>query len=328
MTEQKPASTPTRREMLRRAGAAGLAFAGVAAGAVYFGRRPGWPPPSDHVALPDWRTLLVDGKPELVVVRGGSPTARVLAALEEMGGISRFIEPGDRVLVKPNAAFDRPAWQGATANPDVVGAIVAACTDAGASEVIVTDNPIHAPEGCFRKSGIGRASEDAGGKVLLPRDSAFRPVALPGTLLDGWPVYATPLLRATKVIGIAPVKDHNLARASLTMKNWYGLLTGPRNRLHQRMDETIATLGRMVRPTLSVLDGTRIMIRNGPTGGSPDDLIEGDVLAMGTDNVGLDAFGAELLSIDPRTLLYLQMAEAEGSGTIDFRSLPYREIDA
>ena len=48
------------------------------------------------------------------------------------------------------------------------------------------------------------AAEDAGGKVLLPRDSAFHPVALPGTLLDAWPVYTAPLLRATKVIGIAP----------------------------------------------------------------------------------------------------------------------------
>ena len=230
------------------------------------------------------------------------------------------------VLVKPNVAFDRPAWQGATANPDVVGAVVKACTDAGAAEVLVTDNPIHAPEGCFRKSGVGRAAEEAGGTVLLPRPDAFAPVQLPDTLLDGWPVYVAPLLRATKVIGIAPVKDHNLALASMTMKNWYGLLGGPRNRLHQRMDETIATLASLIRPTLSVLDGSRIMIRNGPTGGSVEDLIRGDVLAIGTDTVALDAFGATLLGLGVDDLPYLSMAQDAGAGTWDFESLQPRRI--
>jgi uncharacterized protein (DUF362 family) len=248
------------------------------------------------------------------------------AALEELGGIGRFVERGDVVLVKPNAAFDRPAWQGATTNPDVLGAVVAACRAAGAAEVLVTDNPIHVPEGCFRKTGLGKAAEDAGGRVVLPTPKAFGPVALPDTVLDGWPVYLEPLRRATKVIGIAPIKDHNLARASLTLKNWYGLLGGPRNRLHQRMDEVIADLAALVRPTLSVVDGTRILLRNGPTGGSPDDVVSGDVIAVGTDGVAVDAFGAEQLGLSAGDLGYLGIADEKGRGVADWRSLDPKEI--
>jgi uncharacterized protein (DUF362 family) len=207
-----------------------------------------------------------------------------------------------------------------------VGAVVRACIDAGAREVVVTDNPIHAPEGCFRKTWIGRAVEDAGGRVLLPEPGAFGPVALPGTILDGWLAMVGPLARATKVIGIAPVKDHNLARASLTLKNWYGLLGGPRNRLHQKMDEAIATLARLVRPTFSVLDGTRILLRNGPTGGSPDDVVPGDVLAISTDPVALDAFGTTLLGRQPSDVPYLALAAGYGAGTTDWRSLSPREV--
>jgi uncharacterized protein (DUF362 family) len=316
----------SRREILRRAGAAGLAAAGVAGVAAWLHRRPGWPPPEERVALPSWRAQGADEGARLVVARGTAPGALVEAALEELGGVERFVARGDVVLVKPNAAFDRPAWQGATANPEVVGAIVRACVRAGAAEVIVTDNPIHAPEGCFRKTGIGAAAEAAGGRVHLPRPSDFRPVALPGTLLDGWPVLVGPLARATKVIGIAPIKDHNLAKASLTLKNWYGLLGGPRNRLHQKMDETISTLSALVRPTLSVLDGSRIMVSNGPTGGSPADLRNGEVLAVSTDPVAVDAWGGEQLGLQPADLPYLGLAALRGAGTTDWRALDPREI--
>jgi len=250
----------------------------------------------------------------------------VAAALEALGSITASVAPGDRVLIKPNAAFDRPAWQGTTTNPEVVGAVVRACIEAGAAEVVVTDNPIHAPEGCFRKSGIGRATDDAGGRVLLPRPQAFGPVSLPGRLLDGWPVFTAPLLAADKVIGIAPVKDHNLARASMTMKNWYGLLGGHRNRLHQKLDEAIATLAELVRPTLVILDGTRILVRNGPTGGSADDVVRGDVVAVSDDPVALDAFGATLLGLEASDIPYLARAQARGVGTTDLDSLDVREI--
>jgi uncharacterized protein (DUF362 family) len=313
----------SRRELLRRLGASGLVAAGVGGAAAWLHNRRPRGAAAAPAAVP---SFAVEGVSEMVIARGTDAGRLVDASLEEMGGIGRFIEKGDVVLVKPNAAFDRPAWQGATTNPAVLGAIVAACRRAGAAEVIVTDNPIHVPEGCFRKTGLGRAAEEAGGRVLLPRPRAFGPVELPGSILDGWPVYLEPLRRATKVIGIAPVKDHNLAVASLTLKNWYGLLGGPRNRLHQKMDETIADLAALVRPTLSVLDGTRILLRNGPTGGSPDDVVSGDVIALGTDGVALDAFGATLLGRSPDDLLYLRLAEEKGHGTRDWRSLEPKEI--
>jgi uncharacterized protein (DUF362 family) len=307
-------------------GSAGLAVAGVAGGALWLNSRPGYRGGNPATPLPSFAVDLEAGLPRMVVARGKDPAGLVRAIFEEMGGIGRFIASGDRVLVKPNAAFDRPAWQAATTNPAVLGAVIAECRRAGAADVVVTDNPIHAPDGCFRKTGLGKAAEDSGGRVVLPSASGFQPVALPGTLLDGWSTLLGPLDGITKVIGIAPVKDHNLAKASLTLKNWYGLLGGPRNTLHQKIDEAIADLGALMRPTLSILDGTRILFRNGPTGGSPEDVKIGDVIAASTDGVALDAFGATLLDLDPAEVGYLGMAEARGIGTADFESLDPREI--
>lgn len=317
---------PTRREMLARIGSAGLAAAGVAGGAVWLNSRPGFRGRATVTTIPSFAVDLEAGRPAMVIARGPDPAVLVRGIFEEMGGIGSFVGEGDRVLVKPNAAFDRPVWQAATTNPEVLGAVVAECRKAGAAEVVVTDNPIHAPEGCFRKTGLGKATEDAGGRVVLPGPRQFTNVALPGTILDGWETLTGPLEGITKVIGIAPVKDHNLAKASLTLKNWYGLLGGPRNRLHQRIDDAIADLGVLMRPTLSILDGTRILFRNGPTGGSPDDVKVGDVIVASIDGVALDAFGTTLLDLDPADVGYLGLAEAKGVGTADWASLSPKEI--
>ena len=77
----------------------------------------------------------------------------------------------------------------------------------------------------------------------------------------------------------------------------------------------------MVKPTLVVLDGTRTMMTNGPTGGALSDLKSTDTMIVGTDQVAVDAFGATLLERPASELTFIGKAEAEGVGTSDWRSL-------
>ena len=136
-------------------------------------------------------------------------------------------------------------------------------------------------------------------------------------------------MRATQVTCVAPLKDHNLCHASMTMKNWYGLLGGGRNRFHQDIHGIISDFPHMMKPTLVVLDGTRILTRNGPTGGSLSDVAEGNTLVMGVDMVAVDAYGYDLLrrirGSGPDTLDYLEQAHARGLGNRDWRSLNVKE---
>ncbi len=67
-----------------------------------------------------------------------------------------------------------------------------------------------------------------------------------------------PFAKANKLIGIAPVKNHHRSGASMTMKNWYGLLGGRRNMFHQDINNIIAELAMMVKPTFVILDGTTL----------------------------------------------------------------------
>jgi uncharacterized protein (DUF362 family) len=325
-----PAETCSRREFLTRSARAGALL--VATGTVaYLRHDPTGPAPArpqaEAARLPDFSVPAAGRK--LSIARGTERARSLYLALEAIGGIGAFIGKGDRVVLKVNAAFASPPVLSATTHPDLVTELTRLCLAAGADSVIVTDNPINDPASCFALSGIGPAARAAGADVVLPAEGLFREFTLEnGRLIRNWPVLVGPLARATKLIGVAPVKDHHRSGASMTMKNWYGLLGGRRNIFHQDVHTLIAELAVMVKPTLVVLDGTTTMMTNGPTGGSLADLRNTHTLIAGTDHVAVDACGAQLLEKRPAELPFIAKAEALGAGTADYRSLHPVEVTA
>jgi len=142
-----------------------------------------------------------------------------------------------------------------------------------------------------------------------------------GRLIKDWPIFYEPFKKIDRLIGIAPVKHHHRAGASMTMKNWYGLLGGRRNIFHQDINTIIAELAMMVKPTLVILDATFVMMTNGPTGGSVSDLKRANTLIASTDCVAADSYGCSLLELTVSDLPYLTKAEKAGAGTTDYKSL-------
>jgi len=276
-------------------------------------------------SLKDYSVSEAIDLPGLGITKGTNPEELVHRSIDAIGGIERFVNPGDVVLIKPDAAFARPPSLAATTNPDVVRAVVKLCVRAGAKRTIVTDHPIHSFERCFERNGIGQAVMDAKGELWIPSTSDFHRVDLGGWVLGSELVYAQPLIEATKLIGIPTAKVHTLCGASLAMKNWYGLLGEGRNRLHQEIHTAIADLCQAFQSTLIVLDATRLLLRNGPTGGSPSDVVEGHTVCCGTDPVAIDTYGSELLQMR-KFCHYLSLAEERSLGVTDWRSLYPKEI--
>lgn len=340
MAEEKPQQQPmSRRGFCRRLGAAGVAAAGAVAGGIALHQ------PNHHVPglavgdvplprLPSFSVELGASDPRFAVAHGTDIDKMVEAATGELAGadrVAKFIRQGDIVALKPNVAFDRPPQMGATTRPETIKAVARMVHRAGAAEIRIFDNPINHPEGCFAKSGITAAIRELEGemniRLVLPTPSQFELIRVGGVAIRDWETLFRPLLGVDKLIGIAPLKNHNLCHASMTMKNWYGLLGGRRNQFHQDIHNVIADLAFMIAPTLVVLDATRILTRNGPTGGSPADVKPGDAIIVGTDQVAVDAFGAEtFLEYDIEKIDYLRLAHERGIGRMDWRDVVWREI--
>lgn len=312
----------SRREFIARSAKAGFSIAAAAALGAFF-YDPKGPTGRDEANIVRLSNYAIrDLNPRMAIVSGADRFQTVRRGVKAVGGMETFVKKGDTVLIKVNAAFASPPSLCATTHPDVVRETVKMCLEAGASEVRVTDNPINDPASCFRLSGIQAATEESGGKLYFPKEGYFRETTVKGgSLITRWPLLYEPFKGVDKLIGITPVKDHHRSGASMTLKNWYGLLGGRRNIFHQDIHNIIKELGMMATPSLVILDGTQTMMTNGPTGGSLSDLKETNVMIVSTDPVAADAFGATLLEKTPSDLPFILKAADKDVGTADWEGL-------
>jgi uncharacterized protein (DUF362 family) len=262
--------------------------------------------------------------PILTSATNSDPAVALRATLDEIGGIARFIHPGETVVVKPNVGWDRTPSQGADTNPVLVSEMARLCLGAGAARVVVSDVSCNDPRRSFLRSGIREAAEAAGARVILPSPEDFVEVDLGGVVLKQWPVLRH-FIEADRFINMPIVKQHSLTRCTVGMKNLYGILGGRRNRLHQEIDQSIADLAAFVRPTLTVVDATRVMFRGGPQGGSLDDVSIEDTVLCSTNLVAADARAVEFLGLSGRQVGHIELAARLGLGSLDYRNSGYRE---
>jgi uncharacterized protein (DUF362 family) len=185
---------------------------------------------------------------------------------------------------------------------------------------------VNDPYRCFTRSGIETAVTKVGGKIRLTAENDFVPTDLKGESLKVWPVSAS-YHQADKLINLPVVKHHSLSKCTMAMKNLYGSLGGQRNRLHQDINTAIADLSSAIRPTLTVMDATRVLKRNGPTGGNLSDVsIENTVIA-GVDMVAIETYGLRFLDLKVEDIPFILMAEKRGLGVSDLKSLNIAEMN-
>jgi uncharacterized protein (DUF362 family) len=245
-------------------------------------------------------------------------------AIDGLGGMGRFVSGGDVVWVKPNIGWDRSPEQAANTNPEVVATLVRMCYAAGAKVVKVGDNPCDIAAKTYEHSGIARAAREAGAKVLFLDRSRAKETAIGGERVKSIPIFPE-ILECDLVINVPLPKHHVLAKMTLCMKNYMGVIE-KRNVFHQGMAECIADITRFMKPRLCVVDAMRILKAHGPKGGNLSDVELKTTVAAGVDILALDAFGDELMGHKPTDIPSIVCGQKAGLGKVDYRSLALREL--
>lgn len=307
----------TRREFIKKTGKVAAASAIFGAGYLLADSRPDYPEKSTAETIKlNYDIDNPDLAQKLAVIENDNPEQLVQRAITALGGIGAFIAQGDRVVIKPNVGWDRVPEQAANTNPDMVAQTVRMCIEAGASRVVVTDVTCNDQRRTFLRSGIKKAAEDAGAEVfLVSSDNDYIDVNLSGELLTAWPVLK-PILEADKLINMPIVKHHSLTKATIGMKNLYGIIGGRRNQLHQKIDQSIVDLASFCKPTLVIADCYRVLMRNGPVGGNLSDVKEFRTVVAGIDQVAVDAYAARFLDLQASDIGYIPLAERAGLGSM------------
>ncbi len=325
---KKPASPRNRLITRRRALIAGGTVVGAGALAVggflihdqwqRFGR--------DALrTIPDHRIVLPATVPRMVIAHGPDPALNVRAAIARMGGMKRFIDANDVVVVKPNIGWERLPAQAANTHPDVVAEVVRECLEVKPRRVIVTDCPVAEARRAFERSGIMKAALEAGAEVILPEESVYHTVQI-SKRLGTWDVLE-PFILATKIINVPVAKHHDLTGVTAGLKNWIGITGKLRMMFHGDIQRSIAELAALMRPTLTVVDASRVLMEAGPMGGSLDSVKQVGAIAAGVDPVAMDAWAFSLFGLGTdHTPKGLALAEEMGLGRSDFRSLAPIEI--
>ncbi len=314
---EKTMDTPiTRREAIKK----GLCVSG----SLVLACAAGWPGQVPREARAGEKSggFLIEGVGQEAGYSVEELTRRVFDAA---GGIGQFISRGDIVVVKPNLSWARPPNLAATTNPDVIEAVVKLALNAGAKKVRIADNTIHNASRCFAITGAGMVAKKTGADLVTPRSSLMRDMKIQGHRLDVWPVFV-PLIEADKVINLPVAKVHQLCKLTLGMKNWIGGVGGRRNALHQDIHQTIVDLARFFKPTVTLIDATRIMVKNGPSGGTQSDVAIMNRLILSNDQVAADARAAGLFQISPDSVGYMVLAQKQGLGSCDLTTLTQKQV--
>ncbi len=314
-----------RKFLLKTAGAGSLALGAGLWGWLFYENTPVRKREEKIFTLKDYRIENSTAYNKLAIVRGNDAEKMVRAAVHKLGGISRFVTPGERVLIKPNVAWDRQPEQAANTNPEIVASVVKLCREAGAGDVWVTDVSFNDPVRSFSRSGIKKSVETAGGTIKYAGNGDFVSTDLGGDILKVRPVCSF-YHEVDKVINIPVVKNHSLSKCTIAMKNWYGVLGGQRNMLHQEIDKSIVDLAAALKPSLTIVDAVRVLVRNGPTGGSLSDVSVENTIVAGLDQVALDSYCLRFLNLSVDEVPYIKMAEQRGLGFSDWKSLHYEEL--
>lgn len=269
-----------------------------------------------------------ENKPDMVVVRGGEPAVMLQHALASFGGMSAFVPPGSKVVIKPNICVAYNTYEYAsTTNPWVVGTLVKLCLEAGAVDVTVFDFPFGGTaEDAYARSGIREQVEANGGKMEIMSYLKFKPTQIANALaLEQTEAYQE-ALDADVLINVPIAKHHGSTRLTLGLKNLMGLVLD-RGALHVNLGQMIADLGILFRPKLTIIDAVRILTANGPTGGDLNDVKKLDTIIISPDIVAADSYATSLFGLTPLDIDYIPAAASIGLGRMDLENLNIEEIN-
>ncbi len=286
-------------------------------------------PPVFHLVPDALGTEL--NSPDIWVAKGKNYSLLVDRILDAAGGMKAFVKPSDRVVIKPNIGWDRTVEEGANTHPKVVSRLIEHCLDAGAAGVLIFDRTCNEERSCYENSGIRDAVKKIGDRRVRLEyvdERKFIPVRIKnGLKLNEWSFYRD-ALEADAYINVPVAKHHSSAGLSLGLKNIMGAIGGWRGRLHMGLSEKIADLNHVIKPKLTVVDATRVIIRNGPQGGDLKDVKVLNTVMASRDTVAADAYATTFFGLEPEEIGSTVAAHKMGLGQMNLDLCRIHEMGA
>ena len=240
----------------------------------------------------------------------------VRRAIELLGGISLFVEKGEKVIIKPNLLSGRPPEDNVNTHIEVIRAVVRMVKECGAVP-IVGDNPggSVSAKAVYESSGILTMAKEEGIEVAEPKSVK---------MIKGIPV-SSYFLECGKIISLPKMKTHSLMCLTGAVKNMFGTVAGLNKTQYHKMfpkpegfvNVLIDVFG-VMKPDLVLMDGIIAMDGIGPSAGTLKDV---GLLIASRDSVAVDSVFSYLVGVSPFDILTTKEAYKRGLGEADMKNI-------
>lgn len=240
--------------------------------------------------------------------------AAIAELLRPLGGIAAFVQPGQRVLLKPNMLSGKGVDAAVTTHPEIVRAVIELAQSAGGI-VSVGDSPgVGSPLQVAQRCGILSVIEETGA-TFAPFSESLRITPRSGTVhhFD----LARDIVEAEVIINLPKLKTHQMMGMTAAVKNLFGAIVGLRKahvHLQAGADKgsfalLLLELAEEIRPALTIVDGVLAMEGDGPGSGEP---IQLGLLLAGIEPLAVDVVAAELIGLAPESIWTWVVARRSG----------------
>ena len=258
------------------------------------------------------------GEPVVSIVKGIDIENQVRRAVDLLGGMSRFVKKGNRVLLKPNVTGPASYEKGITTNPAVLDAVLKMVTEAGASQINVGDGTGSAHLGTlkvFDMCGYSYLKEKYKFDFIdlnklpwhiakVPKPYVMDEIKIVNCVYDDYDV----------IINLPVMKTHFITGVSLSMKNLKGCIPPAEKRHMHEVGVNKADLNTIITADLIIMDGTVGSEGLGPKEGNPVNL---GVIAAGTNAVSMDAVCCAIMGFDAHDIEHIRLVYERGMGEIE-----------
>lgn len=238
-----------------------------------------------------------------------------------LGGMSAFVKPGQKVMLKINLLSAAPPEKAVTTHPAVVEAVVRLVQEAGGLPLIADSPGTSVPytrgglKRAYRITGMLGVAERTGATLNWDTDTVQ--VSHPEGRLTKRLDVIKPLPECDVVISLPKLKTHILTTLTGAVKNLFGVIAGYNKAIYHAKLHSLSNFSGMlldivsyVKPALTVMDAIVGMEGNGPgRNGFPKKI--GAILAS-QDSVALDVVAARIVGLDPLAVPTLKQARERG----------------
>jgi uncharacterized protein (DUF362 family)/ferredoxin len=251
--------------------------------------------------------------------------AALSRGIELLGGLDRFVRPGEQILLKPNILAGDDPDRAVTTHPSVLEGCARLLREAGA-QVRFGDSPgLENPVSAAERSGLLEAGL-RGGAEFAEFSASISIDSPKANLVSSFPV-ARAVYECDGIINLPKMKTHQLTRITGAVKNLFGTIPGKRKALYHLQFQDVmdfssllVELNLRLRPRLHVMDGIVAMEGNGPRSGDPRPM---RVLILSDDPVAVDATFCRLVAMDPAFVPTTLIGAQQGLGRFQDDEIDY-----